>query len=62
MIRFFMKKSENPFSALKKYIKMTNDKELDAKVSIVEKYRSHIPELVECLERCFERDHWRAGL
>lgn len=62
LIRLFAKKSENPFSALKKYIKQTDDKELDAKVCIVEKYGSLIPELVKCLERCSECDYKRAGL
>lgn len=61
MIRLFAKKSENPFSALKKYIKKTDDKELDAKVCIVEKYGCRIPELVKCLERSSECDYKRAG-
>lgn len=62
MMRLFAKKNENPFSALKEYIKKTDDKELDAKVCIVEKYGCRIPELVKCLERCFECDYKRAGM
>ena len=62
MIRLFAKKSENPFLALKKYIKNTDDKELDAKVCIVEKYGCRIPELVKCLERCSVSDFRRAGM
>lgn len=61
MIRLFAKKQANPFSALKAYIKKTDDKELDAKVCIVEKYGCRIPELVKCLERCSERDDKSAG-
>lgn len=44
------------------YIRQTEDKELDTKVCIVEKYGSRIPELVKCLERCSEYDYKRAGL
>lgn len=62
IIRLFAKKSENPFWALKAYIRQTEDKELDGKVCIVEKYGSRIPELVKCLERCSEYDYKRAGL
>ncbi|XP_073336355.1 F-box DNA helicase 1 [Pagrus major] len=57
IIRFFAKKSEtHPFWALKKYAEQTEDRELEAKLSIVEKYGSRIPELVKRLERCFEYD------
>lgn len=62
IVRLFAKKSENPFWALKAYVTQTEDKELGAKVCIVEKYGSRIPELVKCLERCSERNYKRAGL
>uniref|UniRef100_H3CN59 DNA 3'-5' helicase n=1 Tax=Tetraodon nigroviridis TaxID=99883 RepID=H3CN59_TETNG len=57
MIRLFARKNDDPFSALKRYIKKTDDKELDAKVCIVEKYGCRIPELVKCLERCSVCDY-----
>ncbi|KAE8281648.1 F-box DNA helicase 1 [Larimichthys crocea] len=60
LIRFFAKKNQNPFWALKKYVTQTEDKELDAKLSIVEKYSSRVPELVTRLQRCFEDDFNKA--
>uniref|UniRef100_UPI0037E8ED04 F-box DNA helicase 1 n=1 Tax=Semicossyphus pulcher TaxID=241346 RepID=UPI0037E8ED04 len=60
LIRAFAKKNTNGFWALKMYVTQTEDKELDAKVNIVEKYRSRIPELVKRLEECYEDDFNKA--
>uniref|UniRef100_A0A8C9ZJ80 F-box DNA helicase 1 n=1 Tax=Sander lucioperca TaxID=283035 RepID=A0A8C9ZJ80_SANLU len=58
LIRSFVKRNpEGPFWALKKYVEQTEDLELDAKVSIVEKYGKRIPELAKRLESCFEYDY-----
>lgn len=62
LLRSFTLRNANPFSALKMYIKQTDDKELEAKVGIVEKYGCQIPELVKILERCFEPDFNKAGM
>lgn len=62
LIRSFAKNNPHPFWALKSYVTQTEDRELDAKVNIVEKYRSRIPELVKRLERCFESDFNKAGM
>ncbi|KAM8740706.1 F-box DNA helicase 1 isoform 2-T2 [Acanthopagrus schlegelii] len=57
LIRSFANRSKtNPFFALKSYAEQTEDMELVAKLSIVEKYGSRIPELVKRLESCFEHD------
>lgn len=61
LIRSFAKKNTNSFWALKKYAEQTEDRELEAKLQIVEKYRSRIPELAMRLERCFENDFHNAG-
>lgn len=61
LIRAFAKKADRPFWALKMYVEQTEDKELEAKLSIVEKYGSRIPELVQRLESCFENDSSKAG-
>ncbi|XP_034719247.1 F-box DNA helicase 1 [Etheostoma cragini] len=61
LIRSFAKRNpEGPFLALKKYVEQTEDLELDAKVSIVEKYGKRIPELAKRLESCFEGDYNKA--
>ncbi|XP_070709772.1 F-box DNA helicase 1 isoform X2 [Pempheris klunzingeri] len=60
LIRCFAKKNTNGFWALKKYVEQTEDKELEAKLNIVEKYTSRIPELVMRLERCNEDDYHSA--
>ncbi|TDG96882.1 hypothetical protein EPR50_G00233280 [Perca flavescens] len=58
LIRSFAKRHpEGPFWALKTYVEQTEDLELDAKVSIVEKYGKRIPELARRLESCFEYDY-----
>ncbi|XP_035531570.1 F-box DNA helicase 1 [Morone saxatilis] len=59
-IRLFAKRNPNPFSALKNYVSQTEDKELDVKLSIVERYGKRIPELVTRLENCFECDFNKA--
>ncbi|KAM7366923.1 hypothetical protein PAMP_014858 [Pampus punctatissimus] len=51
-IRFFAR--AHPIWALKKYIEQTEDRELESKLAIVEKYRSRIPKLVARLDECFE--------
>ncbi|XP_041637121.1 F-box DNA helicase 1 [Cheilinus undulatus] len=56
LIRAFAKKNKNGFLALKWYAMQTEDKELDAKLSIVERHRNRIPELVKRLEECHEDD------
>ncbi|XP_040885742.1 F-box DNA helicase 1 isoform X2 [Toxotes jaculatrix] len=61
LIRSFAKKSnENGFWALKTYVSQTEDLELWAKLSIVEKYESRIPNLVKRLDSCFEHDFHNA--
>ncbi|XP_041820318.1 F-box DNA helicase 1 [Chelmon rostratus] len=60
LIRSFARRNQNPFWALKKYVTQTEDRELEAKLSIVEKYGSRIPELVMRLNRCFENDFNKA--
>lgn len=63
LIRSFANRSKtNPFFALKSYAEQTEDMELVAKLSIVEKYGSRIPELVKRLESCFEHDFNQAGM
>ncbi|KAM9335003.1 F-box DNA helicase 1 [Symphorus nematophorus] len=57
LIRSFANRNSSaPFWALKRYVEQTDDKELEAKVSIVEKYTSRIPKLVMRLESCYEDD------
>ncbi|XP_038594426.1 F-box DNA helicase 1 [Micropterus salmoides] len=60
LIRCFSKKNQNGFWALKTYATQTEDRELEAKLIIVEKYKSRIPELVERLENCSEEDFHKA--
>lgn len=58
LIRSFAKrKDKNPLLALKAYIEQTEDRELEAKLSIVEKFTSRIPELVQRLESCSESNY-----
>lgn len=61
LLRAFTK-NERPFWALKMYVDQTEDKELTAKVGIVEKYGNRIPELVKRLQNCFETNYNNAGL
>ncbi|KAK2883242.1 F-box DNA helicase 1 isoform X1 [Channa argus] len=60
LIRSFAKKKGNGFWALKKYVTQTEDLELWAKLNIVEKYGSRVPELVTRLERSDEKDFHKA--
>ncbi|XP_054908665.1 F-box DNA helicase 1 [Poeciliopsis prolifica] len=60
LIRTFFSNKDNPYLAFKKYIIQTEDKELDGKLCIVEKYRDRIPQLVARLEACAEADFQRA--
>ncbi|XP_069556232.1 F-box DNA helicase 1 isoform X1 [Brachyistius frenatus] len=55
-IRCFAKTDQNGFWALKTYVTQTEDRELEGKLNIVEKYRKRIPELVKRLEQCSESD------
>nr|XP_040028675.1 F-box DNA helicase 1 [Gasterosteus aculeatus aculeatus] len=59
LIRCFANK-QNGVWAFRKYVQQTNDLELETKLSIVEKYRKRIPELVKRLEMCFEEDIHKA--
>ncbi|KAM4570050.1 F-box DNA helicase 1 [Odontesthes bonariensis] len=60
LIRCFSMKKEDPFGTFKRYVTQTEDKELDGKLSIVEKYRKRIPELITSLNGCSESDMRRA--
>lgn len=62
LIRSFAKVEHNPFCALKKYATQTEDRDLEAKLSIVETYRCRIPELVTRLERLYEEVLSKAGM
>lgn len=62
LIRSFAKKSQQAYLALKAYVTQTEDRELEAKLNIVEKYGNRIPELVNRLDRCFEKDFTKAGM
>uniref|UniRef100_A0A8C0XJW6 DNA 3'-5' helicase n=1 Tax=Castor canadensis TaxID=51338 RepID=A0A8C0XJW6_CASCN len=44
------------FSGFKRYVIAAEDKELEAKIAVVEKYNIRIPELVERIERCHIED------
>ncbi|KAF6717082.1 F-box only protein 18 [Oryzias melastigma] len=56
LIRCFSFKKENGFQALKKYVLQTDDKELEGKLTIVERYQKNLPEVVNRLEACSESD------
>lgn len=49
------------FSGFKRYVTAAEDKELEAKIAVVEKYNIRIPELVERIERCHIEDLDLAG-
>lgn len=59
-LRVFAKKSDNPFLALKQYAEQTEDRELEAKLRIVEKYGKRLPQLVSRLKTCHEPDYLKA--
>lgn len=44
------------FSGFKRYVIAAEDKELEAKIAVVEKYNIRIPELVERIEKCHIED------
>nr|XP_020760552.1 F-box DNA helicase 1 [Odocoileus virginianus texanus] len=44
------------FSGFKRYVTAAEDKELEAKIAVVEKYNIRIPELVARIERCHIED------
>lgn len=44
------------FSGLKRYVTAAEDKELEAKIAVVEKYNIRIPELVERIVKCHIED------
>ncbi|XP_030575775.1 F-box DNA helicase 1 isoform X2 [Archocentrus centrarchus] len=56
LIRSFVRRNENPFYTLKKYVEQTEDNDLHAKLTIVETYRKRIPELVSRLKACSQSD------
>ncbi|CAN9508137.1 unnamed protein product [Ophioblennius macclurei] len=60
LIRTFAKKVGTAFCNLKKYAEQTEDRELEGKLAIVERYRSRIPDLVKRLKSCYESDIARA--
>ncbi|XP_053111570.1 F-box DNA helicase 1 isoform X3 [Hemicordylus capensis] len=49
---FFKKWIEKGFVGLKSYAMSADDKQLEMKIAIVEKYRDRIPELVERISQC----------
>lgn len=49
------------FSGFKRYVTAAEDKELEAKIAVVEKYNIRIPELVQRIERCHIEDLDFAG-
>lgn len=63
IIRSFAKKrNKNGFWQLKKYATETEDRELEGKLAIVEKYNKRIPDLVRRLRSCSESDFDSAGM
>ncbi|MCJ8743048.1 hypothetical protein PDJAM_G00089460 [Pangasius djambal] len=51
-IRSFCKEKLGGYAGLKKYALHTEDRELEAKLSVVEKYNKRIPELVDRIYNC----------
>lgn len=49
------------FSGFKRYVTTAEDKELEAKIAVVEKYNIRIPELVERIAKCHIEDLDFAG-
>ncbi|XP_063782860.1 F-box DNA helicase 1 isoform X2 [Pseudophryne corroboree] len=54
--RFIATWTKKGYSALKNYAVSSEDKELEGKIAIVEKYNNRIPELVKRIERCHTSD------
>lgn len=59
-LRSFTKSTKNPFINLKSYASLTEDRELVAKLKIVETFKCRIPELVSRLHMCNEEDYLKA--
>uniref|UniRef100_A0A3P8ZMA4 F-box DNA helicase 1 n=1 Tax=Esox lucius TaxID=8010 RepID=A0A3P8ZMA4_ESOLU len=55
-IRRFTKESLGGYMGLKMYATKTEDRELEGKFTVVEKYNSRIPDLVERIYSCTERE------
>lgn len=49
------------FGGFKRYVTAAEDKELEAKIAVVEKYNIRIPELVERIAKCHIEDLDFAG-
>lgn len=60
-IRSFIRSKKGPYIGLKNYVTQAEDRKLEAKLFIVEKYSSRIPELVNLLNKCYESDLKNAG-
>ncbi|XP_062338606.1 F-box DNA helicase 1 isoform X2 [Osmerus eperlanus] len=61
-IRSFSKSvSLGGYAGLKDYATKTQDRELETKLAVVEKYNNRIPELVNRIKACSEHDHQHAG-
>lgn len=60
-IRSFCKEKLGGYTGLKRYAVHTEDRELDGKLSVVEKYNTRIPELVERITNCCQRSPHYAG-
>ncbi|KAI4874006.1 hypothetical protein NFI96_027836, partial [Prochilodus magdalenae] len=54
-IRSFCREKLGGYAGLKRYATHTEDRELEAKLSVVEKYNARIPELVERIYSCAQR-------
>ncbi|XP_072529110.1 F-box DNA helicase 1 [Salminus brasiliensis] len=54
-IRSFCKDKLGGYVGLKRYASHTEDRELEAKLSVVEKYNARIPELVERIYNCAQK-------
>ncbi|XP_072311104.1 F-box DNA helicase 1 [Eucyclogobius newberryi] len=59
-LRIFARKYEKSFQALRLYAEQSEDRELEAKLLIVEKYGDRIPQLVSMLKMCHEDDYSQA--
>lgn len=60
-IRSFCSKKLGGYAGLKKYATHTEDRELEAKLSVVEKYNKRIPELVDRIYNCAQSKPNYAG-
>uniref|UniRef100_A0A667WNM1 DNA 3'-5' helicase n=1 Tax=Myripristis murdjan TaxID=586833 RepID=A0A667WNM1_9TELE len=56
-IRRFLKSSLDGYLGLKRYAEQTEDRELETKLAVVEKYNGRIPELVARLQSCYEGNY-----